>query len=131
MLAAPRAKESIVSIRALRVLAGLVLGLGGAVLVYAPVDAGDRDVSAALGVALLAVAVGTFMAGLMGSDDGELPGGIQLATAGVTLALLGAGLLGWSNNADAQNAYRIGGGIALALGVVALAVGLTRKDVRA
>ena len=131
MLAARRAKEIIVSIRALCLLAGLVLGLGGAVLVYAPVDAGDRDVSAALGVALLAIAVGTFMAGLMASPDGAMSGGIQLAIAGVTLALLGAGLLGWSSNADAQTAYLTGGIAALVVGVVVLAVGLTRKGVRA
>jgi hypothetical protein len=100
------------------------------VLVYAPVDGSARDVTAALGVGTLAIAVGLFMSGLMSGPDGELPTGLQLALGGMTLTLIGAGLLGWSTNAQARTAYLVGGGLGLVLGVGMLAVGLTRKGVR-
>lgn len=114
------------TVKAASLLAGVLFALMGGLLLLATTE----TAGVLLATALLAVGLGTFVCGVMAGPNGELAPVAAMATAGLTLILFGAGLLG-VGSAEGSTTYLAVGGTALVLGLLVLAAGLLGKTGRA
>lgn len=114
------------TVKGLSLLAGVLFALMGGLLLLATTE----TAGVLLATALLAVGLGTFVCGVLSGADGQLPPAFAAATAGLTLTLFGAGLLGIGSK-EGSTTYLAVGGVALVLGLVVLAAGLTGRMGRA
>lgn len=114
------------TVKALSLLAGVLFAFVGGLLLVST----TQTVGVLLAIALLALGLGTFVCGVMSGPHGELAPMAAMATAGLTLTLFGAGLLGVGST-DGSTTYLAVGGVALVLGLLVLAAGLTGRTGRA
>lgn len=114
------------TIKGLSLLAGILFALMGGLLLFATTE----TAGVLLAIALLAIGLGTFVCGVMSGPHGELAPMAAMATAGLTLTLFGAGLLGVGSK-EGSTTYLAVGGVALVLGLLVLAAGLTGRTGRA